>query len=88
MKYEEYEVALKRIEEFEEITEYKQIVDEVLEKLDSNNCILKIKFDFGDCLTYDLNLSSDDEQENFIKKEMYCAFRNIKNKLEEMMEEI
>ncbi|HBF7454080.1 TPA: hypothetical protein KO247_001598 [Clostridioides difficile] len=86
MKYEEYEVALKRIEEFEEITEYKQIADEVLEKLDSNNCILKIKFDFGDCLTYDLNLSSDDG--HFIKKEMYCAFRNIKNKLEEMMEEI
>ncbi|HBF4499172.1 TPA: hypothetical protein KON93_000491 [Clostridioides difficile] len=87
MKYEEYEIALKRIEEFEEITEYKQIADEVLEKLDSNNCILKIKFDFGDCLTYDLNLSSDNDG-HFIKKEMYCAFRNIKNKLEEMMEEI
>ncbi|AXU74628.1 hypothetical protein [Clostridioides difficile] len=86
MKYKEYEVALKRIKEFEEITKYKQIADEVLEKLDSNNRIL-IKFDFGDC-QIQLNLSSDDEQEHFIKKEMYCAFRNIKNKLEEMLEEI
>ncbi|EGT5271442.1 hypothetical protein KWL13_007345 [Clostridioides difficile] len=86
MKYEEYEVALKRIKEFEEITKYKQIADEVLEKLNSNNRIL-IKFDFGDC-QIQLNLSSDDEQEHFIKKEMYCAFRNIKNKLEEMLEEI
>ncbi|HBF7929037.1 TPA: hypothetical protein KOY26_001505 [Clostridioides difficile] len=43
MKYEEYKVALKRIKEFEEITKYKQITDEVLEKLDSNSLMLKIK---------------------------------------------
>ncbi|EOE7167606.1 TPA: hypothetical protein KPG21_000446 [Clostridioides difficile] len=87
MKYEEYKVALKRIKEFEEITKYKQITDEVLEKLDSNSLMLKIKFDFDDSRTH-IDLSSDDDEGHFIKKEIYCAFRNIKNKLEEMMEEI
>ncbi|HCQ6178919.1 TPA: hypothetical protein OL450_003745 [Clostridioides difficile] len=88
MKYEEYEVASKRTKEFEKISKCKQTIEEVLEKLDSDNYKLQIKFDFNDCPLCRLNLSSDDDEEHFIKKEMYCAFRNIKNKLEEMLEKI
>nr|UWI48558.1 hypothetical protein NZ312_10575 [Clostridioides difficile] len=88
MKYEEYEIVSKRTEEFEKVLKHKKSVERVLEKLDSDNYNVQIKLDFGDCSPCRLDLSSNDEQENFIKKEMYCAFRNIKNKLEEMLEEI
>ncbi|HFL3143348.1 TPA: hypothetical protein ACG3KG_003114 [Clostridioides difficile] len=88
MKYEEYEIVSKRAEEFGKILEHKKGVERVLEKLDSDDYNIQIKLDFGDCSSYKLNLSSDAGKEHFIKKEMYCAFRNIKNKFEEMMEEI